>query len=218
MDSKNKFIVVDNEEHLDDFDHHSLNFNHERDVDKVAGVIFRDTRKVLGYLPVFYYDREGYITGFEGWGGDEAEVTILPDDFDLSETLVTLVPVSEVAKLPHYRYSAKAAQQGGQGGLEVKIYTKQSITQPVIVVKAVVTQLGLKDVDPVLELKMAVFKQLKNGVLRDSDDPYYSVMYKEALTLTQAIEQKFNAGEPNPTSLIMLVHPSLVNGVAGDID
>lgn len=65
---------------------------------------------------------------------------------------------------------------------------------------------------------MAVFKQLKNGVIRDSDDPYYSVMYKEALTLTQAIEQKFNAGEPNPTSLIMLVHPSLVNGVAGDID
>ena len=215
MSSKNQFIVVDNEEHLDDFDDHSLNFNHERDVAKVAGVIFRDTRKVLGYLPVFYYDREGYITGFEGWGGNEDEVTILPDDFDLSETLVTLVPVSEVAKLPHYRYSAKAAQQGGQGGLEVKIYTKKSATQPVIVVKAVVTQLGLKDVDPILEIKMAVFQELKNGKLCDCDDHHYSFMHKEALTLAIDIEQRFKAGDYNPNSLIMAVHPSLVSGVAG---
>ena len=214
MSSKNQFIVVDNEEHLDDFDDHSLNFNHERDVAKVAGVIFRDTRKVLGYLPVFYYDREGYITGFEGWGGNEDEVTILPDDFDLSETLVTLVPVSEVAKLPHYRYSAKAAQQGGQGGLEVKIYTKQSATQPVIVVKAVVTQLGLKDVDPILEIKMAVFQELKNGKLCDCDDLHYSFMHKEALTLAIEIEQRFKARDYNPNSLFMAVRPSLVSGVA----
>jgi hypothetical protein len=90
MTTKKTFIVVDNDEHLDDFDHHALNFNHERDVDKVAGVILRDTRKALGYLPVFYYDREGYITGFEGWGGDEGEVAVVPDDVDLSETFVTL--------------------------------------------------------------------------------------------------------------------------------
>lgn len=119
--------------------------------------------------------------------------------------------------MPNYRYSAKAGQEGGQGALEVKLYTNQSNTQPVIVVKAVVTQLGQKDISPILELKLAVFQSFKNGVLSDSDDHHYSVMYKEALTLTQAIEQKFNAGEPNPTSLIMLVHPSLVNGVAGVI-
>lgn len=89
MTAKKTFIVVDNDAHLDDFDETSLNFYHENDV-KVAGVIFRDTRKALGYLPVFFYDREGYITGFEGWGGHEGEVAVVPDDFDLSVTLVTL--------------------------------------------------------------------------------------------------------------------------------
>jgi hypothetical protein len=93
MTTKKTFIVVDNDEHLDDFDERSLNFNHERDVNKVSGVILRDTRKALGYLPVFFYDREGYITGFEGWGGHEREVAVVPDDLDLSETFVILETV-----------------------------------------------------------------------------------------------------------------------------
>jgi hypothetical protein len=40
-------------------------------------------------------------------------------------------------------------------------------------------------------------------------------MHREALTLANAIEQRFKAGEHNTTSLIMAVHPSLVSGVAG---
>lgn len=216
MPTKTTFIVLDNEAHLDDFDAHSLNFNHERDVDKIAGVILRDTRKALGYLPVFYYDREGYITGFEGWGGDEIEVTVIPDDLDLSVALVTVSAALE-SKPPHYRYTAVAGQEGGQGGLEVKIYTKQSNTQPVIVVKAVVTQLGKQNLDPILELKLAVFQELKNGNLCDCDDPHFSLMHKEALTLANAIEQRFKAGEHKTTSLIMAVHPTLVSGVAGAI-
>lgn len=214
MPVKKTFIVVDNDEHLDDFDAHSLDFEHERDVGKVVGVIFRDTRKALGYLPVFYYDRDGYITGFEGWGGDETEVAVVPDDLDLLVTLVT-ISVAPESKLPHYRYSAVSSQKGGQGGLEVKIYTKQSNSQPVIMVKAFVTQLDTQDLDPILELKMAVFQELKNGKLCDCDDPHYSFMHKEALTLAIEIEQRFKAGDYNPTSLIMAVHPSLVSGVAG---
>lgn len=214
MPVKNTFIVVDNEDHLDEFDMQSLVFNHERDVDKIAGVILRDTREALGFLPVFYYDQDGYITGFAGWSGNETKVAVVPDDLDLSVTLVTISAAPE-SKPPHYRYTAVAGQEGGQGGLEVKIYTKQSNTQPVIVVKAVVTQLGKKDLDPILELKLAVFQELKNGKLCDCDDPHYSFMHKEALTLANAIEQRFNAGDHNPTSLIMAVHPSLFSGVAG---
>lgn len=213
MPTKTTFIVVDNEAHLDDFDAHSLNFNHERDVDKIAGVILRDTRKALGYLPVFYYDREGYITGFEGWGGDEIEVTVVPSELDLSTTLVTIEPPK--SKLPYYRYSAIASEKGGQGGLEVKIYTKQSNLQPVIVIKAVVTQLLKKDVSPILDLKLAVYQDFKDGRLSQPNDPYYSVMEKEAVSLAKAIDQKFQDGDHNPTSLIMLVHHFLVSGIAG---
>lgn len=213
MPTKTTFIVVDNEAHLDDFDAHSLNFNHERDVDKIAGVILRDTRKALGYLPVFYYDREGYITGFEGWGGDEIEVTVVPSELDLSTTLVDIEPPK--SKLPYYRYSARASQEGGQGGLEVKIYTKQSNLQPVIVIKAIVTQLLKKDVSPILDLKLAVYQDFKDGRLSQPNDPYYSVMEKEAVSLAKAIDQKFQDGDHNPTSLIMLVHHFLVSGIAG---
>lgn len=216
MTTKTTFIVLDNEEHLDDFDERTLNFNHERDVEKVAGVIFRDTRKAISYLPVFFYDRDGYITGFNGWGWDGMtviEVIAVPDDLDLSAALVTIS--ESVSKPPHYRYSAVAGQEGGQGSLEVKFYTKQSNTQPVIVVKAVITQLGKKDVDPILELKMAVFQELKNGTLRDCDYLYYPVMHREALILANAIDQKFQDGDHNPTSLIMLVHHFLVSGIAG---
>lgn len=213
MPTKTTFIVVDNEAHLDDFDAHSLNFNHERDVDKIAGVILRDTRKALGYLPVFYYDREGYITGFEGWGGDEIEVTVVPSELDLSTTLVDIEPPK--SKLPYYRYSARASQEGGQGGLEVKIYTKQSNLQPVILIKAIVTQLLKKDVSPILDLKLAVYQDFKDGQLSQPNDPYYSVMEKEAVSLAKAIEQKFQDGDHNPTSLIMLVHHFLVSGIAG---
>jgi hypothetical protein len=213
MPTKTTFIVVDNEAHLDDFDAHSLNFNHERDVDKIAGVILRDTRKALGYLPVFYYDREGYITGFEGWGGDEIEVTVVPSGLDLSTTLVDVEPPK--SKLPYYRYSARASQEGGQGGLEVKIYTKQSNLQPVIVIKAIVTQLLKKDVSPILDLKFAVYQDFKDGRLSQPNDPYYSVMEEEAVSLGKAIDQKFQDGDHNPTSLIMLVHHFLVSGIAG---
>lgn len=213
MPTKTTFIVVDNEAHLDDFDAHSLNFNHERDVDKIAGVILRDTRKALGYLPVFYYDREGYITGFEGWGGDEIEVTVVPSELDLSTTLVDIEPPK--SKLPYYRYSARASQEGGQGGLEVKIYTKQSNLQPVIVIKAIVTQLLKKDVSPILDLKLAVYQDFKDGRLSQPNDPYYLVMEKEAVSLAKAIDQKFQDGDHNPTSLIMLVHHFLVSGIAG---
>lgn len=213
MPTKTTFIVVDNEAHLDDFDAHSLNFNHERDVDKIAGVILRDTRKALGYLPVFYYDREGYITGFEGWGGDEIEVTVVPSELDLSTTLVDIEPPK--SKLPYYRYSARAGQEHGQGGLEVKIYTKQSNLQPVIVIKAIVTQLLKKDVSPILDLKLAVYQDFKDGRLSQPNDPYYSVMEKEAVSLAKAIDQKFQDGDHNPTSLIMLVHHFLVSGIAG---
>ena len=213
MPTKTTFIVVDNEAHLDDFDAHSLNFNHERDVDKIAGVILRDTRKALGYLPVFYYDREGYITGFEGWGGDEIEVTVVPSELDLSTTLVDIEPPK--SKLPYYRYSARASQEGGQGGLEVKIYTKQFNLQPVIVIKAIVTQLLKKDVSPILDLKLAVYQDFKDGRLSQPNDPYYSVMEKEAVSLAKAIDQKFQDGDHNPTSLIMLVHHFLVSGIAG---
>lgn len=213
MPTKTTFIVLDNEAHLDDFDAHSLNFNHERDVDKIAGVILRDTRKALGYLPVFYYDREGYITGFEGWGGDEIEVTVVPSDLDLSTTLVTIEPPK--SKLPYYRYSARASQEGGQGGLEVKIYTKQSNLQPVIVVKAIVTQLLKKDLSPILDLKFAIYQNIQNGIFSTSSDPYYSVMEEEAVSLTKAIEQNFEDGDHNPTSLILLVHHFLVSGIAG---
>lgn len=213
MPTKTTFIVVDNEAHLDDFDAHSLNFNHERDVDKIAGVILRDTRKALGYLPVFYYDREGYITGFEGWGGDEIEVTVVPSELDLSTTLVDIEPPK--SKLPYYRYSARASQEGGQGGLEVKIYTKQSNLQPVIVIKAIVTQLLKKDVSPILDLKLAVYQDFKDGRLSQPNDPYYSVMEKEAVSLAKAIDQKFQDGDHNPTSLIMLVHHFFVSGIAG---
>lgn len=213
MPTKTTFIVVDNEAHLDDFDAHSLNFNHERDVDKIAGVILRDTRKALGYLPVFYYDCEGYITGFEGWGGDEIEVTVVPSELDLSTTLVDIEPPK--SKLPYYRYSARASQEGGQGGLEVKIYTKQSNLQPVIVIKAIVTQLLKKDVSPILDLKLAVYQDFKDGRLSQPNDPYYSVMEKEAVSLAKAIDQKFQDGDHNPTSLIMLVHHFLVSGIAG---
>jgi len=216
MPTKTTFIVLDNEDHLDDFDSHSLDFNHESDLDKVAGVIFRDTRKSMSYLPVFYYDREGYITGFEGWGcgGHEVvEVIDVPSDLDLSTTLVTIEPPK--SKLPYYRYSARASQEGGQGGLEVKIYTKQSNLQPVIVVKAIVTQLLKKDVSPILDLKLAVYQDFKDGRLNQPNDPYYSVMEKEAVSLVNAIDQKFQDGDHNPTSLIMLVHHFLVSGIAG---
>jgi hypothetical protein len=108
-----------------------------------------------------------------------------------------------------YLYSAKAGQEHGQGGLVVKLYTNELDTDPVISVKAFVTQLEQKDVTPVLDLKFSI--------LKDSDDPSYPIMHKEALTLVESIDKAFQAGKHNPTSLIMLVHPALVNGVAGAI-
>lgn len=111
--------------------------------------------------------------------------------------------------MPKYRYSARAGQEHGQGGLVVKLYTDEPNTEPVITVKAFVTQLEQKDVTPVLELKLSI--------LSDSEDPSYSIMHKEAVTLVESIEKEFQAGKHNPTSLIMLVHPALVNGVVGAI-
>jgi len=111
--------------------------------------------------------------------------------------------------MPQYRYSAKAGQEHGQGGLVVKLYTNDLNTDPVISVRAFVTQLEQKDVTPVLELKFLI--------LRDSDYPSYPIMHKEAVILVESIEKEFQAGKHNPTSLIMLVHPALSNGIAGAI-
>lgn len=108
-----------------------------------------------------------------------------------------------------YRYSAKAGQEHGQGGLLVKLYTNDPNTDPVISVKAFVTQLDQKDVTPVLDLKCSI--------LSDSDDPSYPIMHKEAVILVESIQKEFQAGKHNPTSLIMLVHPALTNGIAGAI-
>jgi hypothetical protein len=111
--------------------------------------------------------------------------------------------------MPKYRYSAKAGQEHGQGGLLVKLYTNDPNTDPVISVKAFVTQLDQKDVTPVLDLKCSI--------LSDSDDPSYPIMHKEAVILVESIQKEFQAGKHNPTSLIMLVHPALTNGIAGAI-
>lgn len=90
MTPKKKFIVVDNEAHLDDFDHHILKVNTERDAEQFSGVVYRDTRKAIGYVPIFFYDRYGCVTGFEGWGGTEDEIAIVPASFDLSVAIVEL--------------------------------------------------------------------------------------------------------------------------------
>lgn len=90
MLKKKKFIVVDNDAHLDDFDPTPLNLNTERDVAQYVGVVFRDTRKAVGYVPVFMYDRDGCITGFEGWGGVDEELAVVPTSFDLSVATVEL--------------------------------------------------------------------------------------------------------------------------------
>lgn len=111
--------------------------------------------------------------------------------------------------MPQYRYSARAGQEHGQGGLEVKIYTNQPNTDPVIILKVFVTHLEQKDVTPVLDLKFSI--------LSDSDDPSYPIMHKEAVILVESIEKEFKGGKYNPTSLIMLVHPALSNGIAGAI-
>lgn len=108
-----------------------------------------------------------------------------------------------------YRYRARAGQEHGQGGLVVKLYTDEPNTEPVITVKAFVTQLEQKDVIPILELTLSV--------LRVPDDSHYSVMHQEAVRLAESIEKEFKAGKHNPTSLILLVHLSLVNGIAGAI-
>lgn len=81
---KNTFIVLDDEASMDTFDVHTLGFVNRSDVEKVGGVIFRDTRQVLRQLPVFYYDGDSCISGFEGWGWDVGVPFTLHDDVDLN--------------------------------------------------------------------------------------------------------------------------------------
>lgn len=90
MSQKNTFIVLDDEDALDTFDVHSLGFINRNDVDKVAGVILRDTRMAHFTPPVFYYDSYDCINGFEGWGWDTGTEFLVADTLDLSVNLVTL--------------------------------------------------------------------------------------------------------------------------------
>lgn len=96
-----KLIVIPSEKALLEHDYHmnacELGLDMERDVNKIKGVVFKDTRKCVGYLPIFYYDSDGYISGFEGWGGDDEEdLGILPesvclDDKDIVELLPSMI-------------------------------------------------------------------------------------------------------------------------------
>lgn len=90
MTSKNTFIVVDDDAALDTFDVHSLGFINRSDVEKVAGVILRDTRMAHLTPPIFYYDDDGCINGFEGWGWDQGEAFLVADTLKLSFDLVTI--------------------------------------------------------------------------------------------------------------------------------
>ena len=60
---KMKFIVMENRNDWDNYsmDACSLELYNEADVDKVKGIVFKDTRECVGYLPVFYFDDDGYI-------------------------------------------------------------------------------------------------------------------------------------------------------------
>jgi len=122
-----------------------------------------------------------------------------------------------MSDFPKYRYSAVARQEGERGLLEVNLYTNQSRVQPVITIKAFVTQLNRKDVDPILDLKVGVFQTFKNGAFHDCDDDNYAVMHKEAMELVQVIEEKFLSGTIEPVSLMMFVHPTLVYGLSGAV-
>lgn len=122
-----------------------------------------------------------------------------------------------MTNFPKYRYSAVARQQGASGMLDVNIYTNQSNLHPVITIKAFVTQLNQKDVAPILDLKVGVFQNFKNGALHDCDDANYSVMYKEAMELVKIIDEKFLDGNTEPVALIKFVHPTLVYGLSGTV-
>lgn len=91
-DEKMKFIVFENKEAWDEYnmDACSLDLYNESDVDKVKGIVFKDTRECVGYLPVFYFDNDGYICGFEGWGGDEEVLGVVKDDVDLSNDIIEI--------------------------------------------------------------------------------------------------------------------------------
>lgn len=89
---KMKFIVMENRNDWDNYcmDACSLELYNEADVDKVKGIVFKDTRECVGYLPVFYFDDDGYICGFEGWGGDEEVLGVIKDNIDLSNDIIEI--------------------------------------------------------------------------------------------------------------------------------
>lgn len=122
-----------------------------------------------------------------------------------------------MTNFPKYRYSAVASQEGEHGLLNVNLYTNQSSIHPVITIKAFVSQLKREDVSPILDLKVGVFQNFKNGTFHDCDDSNYAVMHKEAMDLVKVIEDKFLEGTTEPVSLMMFVHPTLVYGLSGAV-
>ncbi|MDI6977138.1 hypothetical protein [Serratia sp. Se-RSBMAAmG] len=93
-----KLIVIPSEkalfEHEYTMDACELGLYTESDVEAIKGVVFEDTRKCIGYLPIFYYDGDGNISGFEGWGGDdEVDFGILPESVSIDDkAIVELLP------------------------------------------------------------------------------------------------------------------------------
>lgn len=93
-----KLIVIPSEKALFEHEYNmnasELGLYKESDVDAIKGVVFEDTRKCIGYLPIFYYDSDGYISGFEGWGGDdEVDFGILPESVSIDDkAIIELLP------------------------------------------------------------------------------------------------------------------------------
>lgn len=89
---KVKFIVMENKDDWDNYcmDACSLDLYNEADVDKVKGIVFKDTRECVGYLPVFYFDNDGYICGFEGWCGDEEVLGLVKDGVEITGNILEI--------------------------------------------------------------------------------------------------------------------------------
>lgn len=95
-----KLIVIPSEKALFEHEYNmyacELGLYKESDVEAIKGVVFEDTRKCIGYLPIFYYDSDGYISGFEGWGGDDddgEDLGILPESVQIDDKgIIELLP------------------------------------------------------------------------------------------------------------------------------
>lgn len=88
---KMSFIVVESKKEFNySMDACSLNLYDKADVDKINGIIFKDTKECVRCLPIFYFDDDGYICGFEGWGGDEEVLGVVKDNVDLSNDIIEI--------------------------------------------------------------------------------------------------------------------------------